>query len=178
MQHRIIAALETACRQGEQLKIQNHHLDWDRHQIQIPTSNAKDDESRRILFEPGGRLARVLEQQRFLGPQAFVFDKASGAPLESFRTAWESVLLISHGATPRAPQAKSDALETIDLHWRDSRYEAASRWLEQGVDLRTIQLLLGHASTVTTQQYLNVTNEEILRSMQEKLWKKRAVGEG
>ena len=28
MRHRIIAALETACRQGEQLKIKNHHLDW------------------------------------------------------------------------------------------------------------------------------------------------------
>ena len=27
MRHWIIAALETACRQGEMLKIQNHHLD-------------------------------------------------------------------------------------------------------------------------------------------------------
>ena len=114
MRHRIIAALETACRQGEQLKIKNHHLDWDRYQIQIPASNAKDDEPRRIPFEPDGRLARILEQRRFLGPQAFVFGKVSGAPLQSFRTAWESVLFIAHGLTPKTEREKSEALETID----------------------------------------------------------------
>ena len=59
------------------------------------------------------------------------------------------------------------------------RHEATTRWLEQGVDLRTIQLLLGHSSILTTQRYLNVTDHDILRSMQEKLWGKdrRVAGE-
>ena len=54
MAGRIVGALETACRQGEMLKIQNHHVEWDRHRILIPARNTKDDESRRIPFEPGG----------------------------------------------------------------------------------------------------------------------------
>jgi integrase len=33
-----------------------------------------------------------------------------------------------------------------------------------------IQLLLGHADLKTTQRYLNVTDEELRKTMAEKLW--------
>ena len=36
MHDRIIGAIETCCRQGEMLRIQNRHVDWERHQIAIP----------------------------------------------------------------------------------------------------------------------------------------------
>jgi site-specific recombinase XerC len=38
-----------------------------------------------------------------------------------------------------------DQLVEIDLHWHDRRHEAACGWLAKGLDLRAIQLLLGHA---------------------------------
>jgi integrase len=41
MHDRIIGALETCCRQGEMLRIQNRHVDWPQHQIVIPGANAK-----------------------------------------------------------------------------------------------------------------------------------------
>jgi site-specific recombinase XerD len=43
--------------------------------------------------------------------------------------------------------------------------------LSRGLDLRAIQLLLGHADLKTTQRYLNVTDEELRKPMQEKLWR-------
>jgi site-specific recombinase XerD len=55
-----------------------------------------------------------------------------------------------------------DKLAEIDLPWHDlRRHEAACRWLSRGLDLRAIQLLLGHADLKTTQRYLNVTDEEL-----------------
>jgi len=53
---------------------------------------------------------------------------------------------------------------------RHKRHEAACRWLAKGLDLRAIQLLLGHADLKTTQRYLNVTDEELRKTMAEKLW--------
>src|SRR5437588_421406 len=65
MRDRIIGALETGCRLGEMLKIQNRHVFWNTHQISIPAEHAKDAESRRIPFEPRGRLAQLLKRRRF-----------------------------------------------------------------------------------------------------------------
>jgi integrase len=51
MHDRIIGALETCCRRGEMLRIQNRHVNWERHQIAIPGRHAKDAENRRIPFD-------------------------------------------------------------------------------------------------------------------------------
>jgi site-specific recombinase XerD len=64
-----------------------------------------------------------------------------------------------------------DKLRVIDLRWHDLRHEAACRWLASGLDLRAIQLLLGHSDLKTTQRYLNVTDEELRKAMREKLWR-------
>ena len=66
-----------------------------------------------------------------------------------------------------------EKLAEIDLHWHDLRHEAACRWLSRGLDLRAIQLLLGHADLKTTQRYLNVTDEELRKTMQQKLWNRK-----
>ena len=46
-----------------------------------------------------------------------------------------------------------------DLRWHDLRHEGACRLLSDGVDIRIIQLMLGHASIQQTQRYLNVADE-------------------
>ena len=177
MRDRIVGALETGCRLGEMLKIQNRHVLWDTHQIIIPAEHAKDAESRRIPFEPKGRLAQLLRRRRFLGAKAFVFGAATGEFQGTIRTAWESLVLLAHGIEPTRTRARGrvnrQQLAEIDLHWHDLRHEAACRWLASGLDLRAIQLLLGHADLKTTQRYLNVTDEELRRTMQQKLWNRK-----
>jgi site-specific recombinase XerD len=44
-------------------------------------------------------------------------------------------------------------LEGIDLRWHDLRHEGTCRLLADGVDIRLIQLMLGHASIPQTQRY-------------------------
>ena len=102
---------------------------------------------------------------------------ATGEYQGTIRTAWESLVLLAHRIEPTRTRARvrvnRDQLAEIDLHWHDLRHEAACRWLAGGLDLRAIQLLLGHADLKTTQRYLNVTDEELRKTMQEKLWKRR-----
>jgi hypothetical protein len=94
----------------------------------------------------------------------------------SIRTAWETLGVVAHGVKPERANGRGrvgrEQLDKIDLHWHDLRHEAACRWLAGGLDLRAIQLLLGHADLKTTQRYLNVTDEELRLMMREKLWKR------
>jgi hypothetical protein len=57
-------------------------------------------------------------------------------------------------------------LREIDLRWHDLRHEGACRLLADGVDVRVIQLMLGHSTLQQTQRYLNVTDEEMRKGMQ------------
>src|SRR5688572_409375 len=176
MHDRIIGALETCCRQGEMLRIQNRDVDWSKHQILIRAADAKDNENRRIPFDPHGRLAPILKRRTTLGPNAYVFGSSDGEFMASFKTAWESLLLVANGhdAKRAKPGARVDRakLRQIDLHWHDMRHEGACRLLADGVDIRTIQLMLGHADIKQTQRYLNITDEELRRSMTG-LWERR-----
>lgn len=65
-----------------------------------------------------------------------------------------------------------ERLRQIDLHWHDLRHEGACRLLADGVDIRTIQLMLGHADIKQTQRYLNITDEELRRAMTG-VWERR-----
>jgi integrase len=167
---RIIGALELCCRRGEMLLIQNKRVNWETHQIGIPGATAKDKENRRIPFNPNGRLAAVLKRRAALGPEAFVFGSTHGAYQPTIQTAWETLKLLANGLEPKAGEEgvkwNAEQLRRIDLRWHDLRHEGACRLLADGVDIRIIQLMLGHASIQQTQRYLNVTDEELRKGLE------------
>jgi integrase len=171
---RIIGALELCCRRGEMLLVQNKRVNWETCQIGIPGATAKDKENRRIPFNPKGRLAAILERRAALGADAYVFGSAIGGYQPNIQTAWETLRLLAHDIEPKpgreGAQWNREQLQKIDLRWHDLRHEGACRLLADGVDIRIIQLMLGHASIQQTQRYLNVTDEELRRGL-EVSWK-------
>ena len=108
--------------------------------------------------------------------EAYVFGSTQGAYQPTIQTAWETLKLLANGIEPRPDKEGAawnrEQLQRIDLRWHDLRHEGACRLLADGVDIRGIQLMLGHASMQQTQRYLNVTDEELRKGL-EVSWKNR-----
>src|SRR5579864_440885 len=103
MRDRIIGAVDTGCRRGEMMMIQNQHVDWRHRWIRILKENSKTEVARVIPFGAGSRLEKLLRRRAFLGPEAFVFgDAMTGGYVKTFRSAWETLLLLSNGWNRRA----------------------------------------------------------------------------
>ncbi len=173
MRDRIIGALDTGCRRGEMLKIQNKQVDWRHRWIRILKEHSKTEVARVIPFEAGSRLEKLLRRRAFLGPDAYVFGEATtGAYVASLKSAWETLLLLANGIKPtRAGSGKRvsnrKALAQIDLHWHDLRHEALSRLADDGVPVHELQLLAGHANITTTQRYMNARASSLAESMRQ-----------
>ena len=168
---RIIGALELCCRRGEMLLIQNKRVNWETCQIGIPGATTKDKENRRIPFNPNGRLAAILKRAvSARSGRVRVRRGDGGVPAEHPDGLGDAE---APGLRQRAEAGSEgvrawnrEQLRRIDLRWHDLRHEGACRLLADGVDIRIIQLMLGHASIQQTQRYLNVTDEELRRGLE------------
>jgi integrase/recombinase XerD len=58
------------------------------------------------------------------------------------------------------------------LHPHSLRHLLATTWVAKGLDIKKLQILLGHASIATTMEYVD-SNFEQLRSEYEKLWESK-----
>ena len=124
----------------------------------ILTVTGKGDKQRIVPFYKRLRtlLTRYLRDSRALylkEEHGFVFVSQRGAPI-----------------TPRAvqlilAQAGQDAGLNQPLHPHSLRHSFATHLLDNGVDLRTVQELLGHSSLSTTQIYTHVTVDRLKQSV-------------
>ena len=171
---RIIGArrIDTDCRRGEMIKIQNKHVDWRHRWIGILKENSKTEVARVIPFEPGSRMEKRLRRRLFLGPDAYVFgegnDRQVRGELRS-RPGRRCYCCQRHRADASGGAANEPsnrkALAQIDLHWHDLRHETFSRLADDGVPVHELQLLAGHASITTTQRYMNARANSLAESM-------------
>src|ERR1035438_10057729 len=153
--HRIwlLILYATGIRRQELVQLKIEDIDSDRMLIRIRQGKGKKD--RNVMLSP-----RLLQELRDYWrsanpkPKTYLFPGKSthptgDAPMTS-KSVWDAV----QQAAARAGLGKR-------VHPHTLRHCFATHLLESGVDLRTIQLLLGHADLKTTSRYLHLSERHL-----------------
>jgi site-specific recombinase XerD len=129
--------------------IRLHVTDLDRERMMIRVDQGKRRKDRYALLSP--RLLPELDAYcRLLGPTVWLFPaRDRHQPMSA-----SSARHIFARAKACAGIRKPGSIHLL-------RHAFATHLLEAGVDLRTIQILLGHASLATTSRYLHVTRKTL-----------------
>ena len=121
------------------------------------------DSSRNVIWIRGGKGRK--DRQTLLPPRLLELLRAylrwrqpTGVALPRSKT-WPADLLRVH--LPRLSGAARKAGIVKPVHPHSLRHAFATHLLEAGVNLRTIQILLGHSKLETTARYLHVTDTAV-----------------
>lgn len=150
IKHRCIVSLlySSGLRRSELLHLKMTDIDSKRMVIKI--EQAKGNKDRYTVLNQ-----RVLEDLRIYyrvyNPKVYLFE----GPISGKKYSHSSVLKIVVGAAERAGIGKRVSPHIL-------RHSFATHLLESGVDLRYIQLLLGHNSTKTTEIYTHVATNTFM----------------
>jgi site-specific recombinase XerD len=123
--------------------------DIDSRRMMIRVRQGKGNRDRYVMLSP--RLLDMLrEYWKAERPKSWLFPgRTKDQPL-SENTIWDAV---------REARQDSGIKKRITVH--TLRHSFATHLLEDGVDLRTIQLLLGHSSIQTTAKYIHLSESTI-----------------
>ena len=150
LKHRAITALlyGSGLRIGELLKLRVSEMDLDRKQLFVKQGKGRKD--RFVLLAE--HILPLLEN--YLGTYTPEIYFAEGSPGEPYSAT--SVRAFLKRNARRAGILKKVTPHTL-------RHSFATHLLEQGVDIRYIQELLGHARPETTMVYTHVSRQDLLR---------------
>jgi len=140
----LMLAYSAGLRLGEILRLKLVDIDRERMQIRVVQSKGKKDRYAKLSF----RFLRVLDEyfEDYM-PKEFLFEGATGK--EYSPTSLQNVIRES---AKRAGIQKRTTMHTL-------RHTFATHSLEQGVDLRYIQSMMGHESSKTTEIYTHITTK-------------------
>jgi site-specific recombinase XerD len=149
--HRLVEldiALNTGMRQGEQYSLVWDNVDFDLRILTVPKS--KNGEKRHIPLNDAA-LAAFLTAQQNSKPGRAVFWNRYGERLHTPRQWFEESVKVA---------------KVTNFRWHDLRHTFASRLVMAGVDLRTVQQLMGHKTITMTLRYAHLAPEHQLGAVQ------------
>jgi integrase/recombinase XerD len=149
--HRLMALLlySAGLRVGELVRLRVGDLDADRSLIRVRHGKGRKD---RYTLYSDATAAAVMHYRALFAPAHWLFPGSRPDRPISART----VQKVMSAAARRAGIEKRLTPHTL-------RHSFATHLLEQGVDLRHIQVLLGHANASTTQIYTHVSRHDLIR---------------
>lgn len=140
-------ALHTGLRQAEQFRLRWEFVDIDRRVITIPRS--KSGEIRHVhLNEEALSILRSLSSW-MASPWVFPSENPA-SPLDP-RNVYARIFM---------PAVRQAGIK--DVNWHTLRHTFASRLVMAGVDLRTVQELMGHKSITMTMRYVHLSDQHRL----------------
>ena len=150
LKHRAIIAIiySAGLRISELINLQLTHIDIQRRQLIIKNSKGRKD---RNIILAKSCIPLMLNYLNTYKPEVFF---AEGKPSEKYSS--ESVRAFLKRSCKAANIKKKVTPHTL-------RHSYATHLLENGIDLRYIQELLGHAKPETTMIYTHVSKKDLLR---------------
>ncbi len=136
-------ALHTGLRRGEQFRLRRQDVDLNLGVITIPRS--KHGKKRHVPINDVARSA--LERLLSAAPGVYIVPGLEGP---------------RHRDSQRWLEECIDAAKIPDFHWHDLRHTFASRLVMRGVDLRTVQELMGHKTISMTVRYAHPSPAHLL----------------
>ena len=156
-----LTALDAGLRRSECLRLRVKDIDFTSDMIHVVI--AKSGEGRSIPMPKTLRAVMLVRcnalikagEKAGLSPTAvveqYLFQAPGGGYLYNFDTrVWR----------PAITKAR-----LVDFHFHDLRHTYASRLVQGGVDLRRVQILLGHKSLKTTERYAHLAPEHLRQAV-------------
>lgn len=139
----LLAIYSAGLRRSEIINLKVNDIDSKRNCIIL--RGAKGQKDRMTLLTP--KLLKILrEYYKEYKPKEYLFEGASGGQYSE-----TSIRMILEKAV------KAAGITERDIHPHTLRHSFATHLLEDGVDIRFIQALLGHSSSKTTEIYTHIT---------------------
>lgn len=135
----LVMAINTGMRRSEILGLKRENLDLNKGYIRV--EETKNNEPRNIPINK--KLNEALKSVKYNASGEYVFSH-EGEPVRTFKTAFNAAI-------------RRAGVQRFTFH--DLRHTFASNLVMKGVDLATVQELLGHKSIIMTKRYSHPTPE-------------------